>query len=132
MSLSEWEKELVQEVSIDRLMETTRTIAQWIRLSGSEDEMRAIEYVRGLLDRYGFTTQVITHDAYLSLPGNASIVLSNGTSLACITHSFGASTDQEGVTGEVVICAPDGLEAARGTIALLDGLAMTGRVTEGE
>src|SRR5947209_19857603 len=124
MSLSRWEKDLVQEVSIDRLMETTRTIAQWIRLSGSEDEMRAVEYVRGLLDGYGFQTEVMMHDAYISLPGDASIALSAGTSIACITHSFGVLTTQEGLTGEVVACAADGLEPARGKIALLDGLAM--------
>jgi hypothetical protein len=132
MSLSRWEKALVQEVSLDRLMETTRTIAQWVRLSGSEDEMRAIEYVRALLDGYGLQTEVIMHDAYISLPGNASIVLSDGTSLACITHSFGASTDGEGLTGEIVACGADGLESASGKIALLDGLAMPGRVQEGE
>jgi hypothetical protein len=132
MALSQSERQLVQEISIDRLMETTRTIAQWVRLSGSEDEMRAIAYVRTLLDGYGFETEVIMHDAYISLPGDASIVLADGASIRCITHSFGASTDREGLTGEVVECAADGLETARGKIALLDGLAMPGRVKEGE
>ena len=87
MSLSPWEKELVQEVSIDRLLETTRTIAQWVRLSGSEDEMRAVEYVRALLDGYDFETEVIMHDAYISLPGKASIVLADGTADR-VHHAF--------------------------------------------
>src|SRR5438309_1113846 len=132
MSLSPWERELVGTVSIERLMETTRTIAHWVRLSGSEDEMRAVEYVRALLDGYGLETEVIMHDAYISLPGDASIVLSDGTSLRCITHSFGAPTDREGLSGEVVDCAASGLETSGGKIALLDGLAMPGRVQEGE
>lgn len=132
MPLSRWEDELIQELSIGRLMETTRTIAQWIRLSGSPDEMRAVEYLRALLDGYGFEAEVIMHDAYISLPGNASIALSDGTSLACITHSFGASTDQQGLAGELVACATDDLERARGKIALLNGLAMPGRVRDGE
>jgi hypothetical protein len=132
MSLSQWEKDLVDEVSIDRLLETTRTIAQWVRLSGSEDERRAIEYVRGLLDGYGLETEILMHDAYISLPGEASIGLSDGTSLRCITHSFGASTDREGLAGEVVDCATGELKTARDKIALLDGLAMPGRVQEGE
>jgi hypothetical protein len=132
MSLTGAERQLVQEISIDRMMETTRTIAQWVRLSGSEDELRAIGYVRSLLDGYGFESEVIMHDAYISLPGDASLVLADGTSIRCITHSFGASTDQDGLTAEVVDCAADGLETARGRIALLDGLAMPGRVNEGE
>jgi len=132
MSLSGPERQLLQEISIDRMMETTRTIAQWVRLSGSEDELRAVGYVRSLLDGYGFETEVIMHDAYISLPGEASLVLADGASIRCITHSFGASTDQDGLTTEVVDCAADGLETARGQVALLDGLAMPGRVKEGE
>ncbi|GAC1524439.1 MAG: M28 family peptidase [Chloroflexota bacterium] len=132
MTLSPWENELVGEISVDRLMETTRTIAQWVRLSGSEQEMRSINYVRALLDEYGFTTEVIMHDAYISLPGHASIVLSDGTSLPCITHSFGAPTGPEGLAGQIVARASDSLENVRGKIVLLEGLAMPGRVQEGE
>jgi hypothetical protein len=132
MSLSPWENELIQGISVERLMETTRTIAQWVRLSGSEHEMRSVDYVHELLDEYGFTTEVIMHDACISLPGHASIVLSDGTSLPCITHSFGAPTGPEGLAGEIVACASDHLENARGKIVLLEGLAIPGRVQEGE
>jgi hypothetical protein len=113
-------------------METTRTIARWVRLSGSDEEMQALEYVRGLLDAYGLQTEVILHDAYISLPGPASISLADGTSLRCITHSFASPTGAEGLTGEVVACGPGELEQARGKIVLRTGLAMPESVREAE
>ena len=32
-----------------------------------------MDYLRGVLDSYGFKTQIIEHDAFISLPGEASI-----------------------------------------------------------
>src|SRR5947209_2094319 len=132
MPLSAWEQHVVGEVSIDRLMEITRTLAQWVRLSGSQDEMRSLEYVRGLLDEYGFQTDLIMHDAYISLPGKASMSLSDGTPLRCITHSFASPTGPDGLAGEVVACGTTELEEASGKIALLEGLAMPEWVRQAE
>ena len=39
------EQEIVAAVSGDTLMDYTGTIAQWVRLSGSDEERRAFDYV---------------------------------------------------------------------------------------
>jgi hypothetical protein len=109
-------------VSSERLMETTRGIARWVRLSGTEDELEAVGYVRTLLDGYGLETEVIFHDAYVSLPGAASFETEEGT-LPCITHSFAISTPDTGLEGEVVDCGGEAPAGAGGRIALIDGLA---------
>jgi hypothetical protein len=132
MALSEWERGLLGQVSVDRLMETTRSIARWVRLSGSDAELESVHYVRGLLDGYGLETDIIEHDAYISLPGRAEIVLPDGTSIPCISHSFGASTGENGLTAQVVDTAAAGLAGAAGKIALVDGLAMPPLVRDAE
>jgi hypothetical protein len=132
MALSEWEGELLDQVSVDRLMETMRTVARWVRLSGSDEELEAIRYLQRVLDEYGLETEIIRHDAYISLPGDAEIRLADGTSVPCITHSFSASTDDTGLTSEVVDTAAAGLSTVSGRIALRDGLAMPTLVREAE
>jgi Peptidase family M28 len=126
MPLTDFERELCEEASADRLMELTRGIARWVRLSGSPEELEAAQYLRGVLDGYGLTTELIFHDAYISLPGPAHVELADGTRLPCITHSFAAPT--AGLEGQLVDCRATPPEAAIEKIALLDGLAMAGRV----
>lgn len=123
VAVSSLEPTIAAEVSESRLLDTTAGIARWVRLSGTPDEMRAVEYVRDLLDGYGLQTDLILHDAYISLPGPASIETAGGDTVACITHSFSAATPPEGVTGEIVDAAAPGETDVRGRIALMDGLA---------
>ena len=52
----------IDEVSADQAMTHTREIAQWVRLSGSEDERKAFDYIRGVLDGYGLTDKHIWID----------------------------------------------------------------------
>src|SRR5579872_5108252 len=110
-------------------MDTTAGLARWVRLSGTEEERQAFEYVRGLLDGHGLDTQLILHDAYISLPGPASIDLPGGERLPCITHSFAAPTGPDGLAGDLVRRHEAG-EEVRGRIALTDGLAMPGSVLD--
>ena len=53
----------LKAVSQSRLTTFNRTIAQWTRLSGTPDERAAAEYVAAQLRRFGFATQIVTHDA---------------------------------------------------------------------
>ena len=135
MMLSAIEKRLVDDVSIERLMDVTSKVAGWVRLSGSTEEMRAFEYLRDTLESYGIPTDLITHPAYISLPGEASILLSNTgedeQTLECITHSFSAPTPQGGLEGKIVDIGSDEAppsERVRDKIVLRNGLAMAGRV----
>lgn len=133
--LSKAEQRLVEDVSTEGLMEVTRKVAEWVRLSGSTAEMKAFEYLRDKLEGYGIPTDLITHPAYISLPGEASILLPDTgegeQSLECITHSFSAPTPQGGLEGAIVDVGSEENpppERVKGKIVLRDGLAMAGRV----
>src|SRR5690554_5401114 len=83
---------LLSQVSGERLKATTAEIAKQERLSGSEGEYEAFEWIQGQLEAYGFATRLLTHDAYISLPVSASLRLEDGTDVPCIAHAFTAST----------------------------------------
>lgn len=129
MKPEDWTRSLAEEVSIDRLMDITRGVARWVRLSGSPEELEAARWLQGVLDGYGLATELLLHDAYISIPGRAHLELQDGTRIACITHSFAAATSPAGLEGELVDCSGDraDLAAAAGKVALFGGLAMSGR-----
>jgi len=120
----------LNEVSQDRLMEFNRTIAQWTRLSGSEEERAAAEYVAGELRTMGYEVRILEHDAYISLPGKSTLHVTAPQSreIRCITHSMGRPTDPRGVTAELVYAGPGepddyARSGAAGKFALVEGRA---------
>jgi hypothetical protein len=125
-----------EQVSRERLMRDTEALARWVRLSGTPEELEAFRYAQQQLRAAGCKTQLLMHDAYISLPGPASLELVDaGASRAipCITHSFAAPTD--GVEAPAVYAAtPSDLPAAQaaGRIAILDGLASPVAVQAGQ
>lgn len=111
-------------------MEVTGRISEEVRLSGSKEELRSARYVEGLLREAGLETELLFHDAYISLPGPAELVVDQDR-FPCITHSFSAPSGPGGISGDLVdLRDPAGAarDAARGKVALLDGLAMAGFV----
>ena len=82
------------------LMRHIGEFARWIKLSGSEGEADSLRYVQARLDEYGFATQLLHHDAYISLPGRSLVQVDNAA-LRCITHSFSRATP-DGVRGRLV------------------------------
>jgi hypothetical protein len=108
------------------LMRHIGEFARWIKLSGSEGEADSLRYVRARLDEYGFATQLLHHDAYISLPGRSLVQVDNAT-LRSITHSFSRAAP-EGVRGRLVhVGAGSDADFAghdvRGCIVLVDGIA---------
>src|SRR5579871_4125842 len=83
------------------LMGHMRELAQWVKLSGTPDELQSLKYFQQKLDDYGYRTKLIMHDAYISLPGKARVDIDNHT-LTSITHSFSRSSPPNGVTGRLV------------------------------
>jgi hypothetical protein len=119
------EQELLAQVSTDELMNSTRTIAQWERYSGTPDEAKAFDWIEAKLQGYGFATTRYQHPALVSWPEEASLVITpaNGEpfEVDCKTHAFGASTPDEGLTGELV-------SAGRGSADELAGLDLAGKI----
>ncbi|MDB5379217.1 MAG: aminopeptidase, partial [Rubritepida sp.] len=105
-------------------------IAQYVKLSGSKEEAESLAYIRDVMDGYGYATTWIEHDAYISLPGKASVV-ADGRTLTAITHSMSHSSAPGGTTGRLVFVG-EGTDAdfARqdlaGCILLAEGIASPG------
>ncbi len=123
-------------VNRDRLMADVESIARWVRLSGTPDELEAFKYVRGRLRAARCRTQLLLHDAYISLPGPASLTVTSAGGerrvFPCVTHSFAAPTSPEGLEAAAIYAgggAPGELAAgAGGRIVVIDGLARPDRV----
>lgn len=117
---------MLSRIDPERLMATTAGIARWERLSGSKDELAAFHYIREQLESFGLTTLLEFHDAYISLPGPARLVVDDGTTVACSGHAFTAATTADGVRGELV-WLPDPKSATRedvaGKVVMLAGRA---------
>lgn len=115
---------ILEEVNEDFLMEYTKNIAKEVRLSGSEEELRAFQYVEMKLKEFGLQPVLELCDAFISLPIKAELY-APGKHFKCITHAMGATTGEEGCSGELVYV--DRIENAdadiRAKIVLLDGLA---------
>jgi hypothetical protein len=113
------------------LMGHMQELARWVKLSGTPDELTSLGYVQRRLDEYGYRTELLHHDAYISLPGRSRVDVDN-QALTSITHSFSRVSPPEGVTGRLVYVG-DGEDAdfagqdLRGAIVLTEGIASPGQ-----
>jgi hypothetical protein len=121
--------ELLETIQADALMRHVRTIAQWVRLSGTQEEAYAFDYIETVVRESGLEVTRFAPVCLVSLPLSASLtLLETGEQLTGITHSFSAATGPEGISGELVYVG-SGSDAdyaaldTRGKIVLADGLA---------
>jgi len=84
---------ILHEIDRDLLLEYNRQIAKEIRLSGSEEELRAFHYIKEQLEDFGLTTELTFNKAYISIPVRAELKV-GGISFAAITHSMSAQAEQ--------------------------------------
>ena len=120
----------ITAVSQSNLLEFNRQIARWTRLSGSVEERTAADYAEEQLRAFGYRARIVVHDAYISLPGAATLAITHPAArdVFCITHSMGRSTGPGGVAGDLVDVGkgrPEDYARAgvAGKIALVDDLA---------
>ncbi len=129
--MSETRHSLCDAVDGEILMTHMREVARWVKLSGTPDELTSLRYFQARLDEYGYRTELLSHDAYVSLPGAARVDVDNQT-LTAITHSFSRGAPAAGVTGRLVYVG-DGEDAdfaradVRGAIVLTEGIASPGQ-----
>lgn len=118
---------LVGAVDGPLMMEHMTEFAKWRKESGVPEELKSLEYVEARMKEYGFRTQLILHDAYISLPGKA-VVHAPGGDIRCITHSFSRSAPRGGLKAELVDLgagspADFARHDVRGKIVMVDGIA---------
>ncbi|WP_423410482.1 M28 family peptidase [Heyndrickxia sp. MSNUG] len=119
------EREIISQIDANQLMEYNKEIAEEVRLSGSEEELRAFNYVQKILQSFGLETELSFHEAFISLPGKASLKVGD-INLPCITHSMAPSTEVGGLIGESVyigVFSDDKLDLCYGKISVLEGIA---------
>ncbi|WP_331376155.1 M28 family peptidase [Sinorhizobium chiapasense] len=111
----------------DRLAAHIAEFGRRIKLSGTPEELESFRYLEREMASYGYHTELLLHDAYISLPGRARVE-ANGESLRCITHSMSVSTSGEDISAPLVyVGAGDEATFAKadvkGKIVLVDGIA---------
>ncbi|MEJ8304838.1 M28 family peptidase [Saccharibacillus sacchari] len=82
----------IQAVNVNLLLEFNRELAREVRLSGSEEELRAFEYAQSKLDEWGLSTELTFDEAYISLPGKVDFQ-AGGEQIEAITHSMAAAVE---------------------------------------
>src|SRR5579862_7071184 len=116
------EEALSGAVSAPVLMRHLEEFALRVKLSGTDEELESFRYLQRCLDGYGYQTALLSHDAYISLPGAARLEWTAGADrgvMRSITHSFSCSSPAGGTRGRVVLERDD----VRGRIVLIDGMA---------
>jgi hypothetical protein len=109
------------------MMRQLAVLAQWMKLSGTEDEAESLRHIQARLDDLGFRTRMLHHDAYISLPGKSTVTVDNAA-VPSITHSFSRGSSEGGLTGRLeYVGAGNASDFAgrdlRGCIVLVDGIA---------
>ena len=120
-------QDIVGRVDGVLLMRHCEEFAKRVKLSGTPEEKESFLYLRKCLESYGFRTELIEHDAYISLPG-ASRVEADGDVYQSITHSFSRPSPAGGLTAPLVDLGDGTREDfaradCRGKIVLVNGIA---------
>lgn len=114
-------------VSGDELMRHTREFARRQKLSGTPEELESFRYLEAEMRGLGFRTRLLGHEAYISLPGRASVLI-DGRPLKAITQSFSRPSPPGGLKAPLVDLG-EGSPAdfagrdLRGRILLVEGIA---------
>ena len=117
----------IDEVSVDNLTGVNAGIAEFVRMTGTEEERKAFDFIDETLRGYGLTTTLHLPTCLVSNPVAGGLDV-GGASLTCITHSFSTSTPEGGVVGKLVYAgggtaAELGAAEATGKVVVTDGLA---------
>jgi len=119
--------DLAAQLDGPRMWRHLEVFDRWTKYSGSPEERESLKYVEAEMRAYGFATRLILHDAYISLPGAASVRVAN-EQFTCITHSFSRASPPSGLNAKLVYVGAgdeDGFAGkdVRGRIVLVDGIA---------
>jgi hypothetical protein len=118
---------LCAAVDGERMMRNLAAIARWTKLSGTPTELESMRHVKELMDEAGYRTELLSHNAWISLPGPARVLVDN-QALTAITHSMSLPSPAGGLSGRLVDVG-EGNDAdlagkdLAGCILMVDGIA---------
>ena len=124
------DRKLRERVSVGELAQHVDAFDGTERVSGTDDEWEASEYVVETLREYGCEAELLEFEGYISIPEDGRVDVTAPTRQAfdeAITTSFSASTPPSGVSSEVVRISnvtEETVDAAdvKGKIAFTTGL----------
>ncbi len=98
------ERGILDDLQLDEPWALLERFSQLVRLSGSQEEQQAVDYITAKLSAWGVPYVVHHPTCLISLPGPATLrtVGPNGQSFTVKTSSFSPSTNGEEVTAELV------------------------------
>lgn len=102
-------KELLK-IDIDKVEEILKNIASFDRLSGSDGELKSIEYIRRELNSYNIETKLGFYQSFISNPISSRISYEYDGEIKSVkskTRSFSHSTDNKEVTGSLKYISED-------------------------
>jgi len=101
---------LVNEISTENLQRNWELFMEFTPLpSGSPQEEKAIQFLKGKLEEYGFSPVVFRYDAYLSIPKEArlTVLAPKRMDVQCTPYRQVGTTTAEGIEGDVIYIPPD-------------------------
>ena len=124
------EQKVLSEVSSQLLMKHTQEISKYVRISGSEDEARSLEYIKRILAGYGFRMKEHRFDAYIGYPETAALHVTSPESrkIDGCSAALAPSTPLQGTEAELVYVGLGDAEAfskvdVKGKLVLAEGIA---------
>ena len=142
--IQDLEQKVLDAVNADSAWQTVVDLSDTVRLSGNEDEAKAIAYLTGKLDSYGVDYTLHTPELFVSWPmGSTLRVLGdNGYSIQAKSPAMSISTNGEEVEGELLYVESTYASGAMslfqafdfgdadftGKIVMTEGMPMPGKV----
>jgi len=98
------------DVSGEELWKHIEYFSKIVRVSGTQGEREALEYICENLRSYGIDPEVYEFDSYVSIPVTAELMILSPVTKAiqAITHSFAAPTSADGIEGHLVFVESEG------------------------
>lgn len=120
------EAELTSQIDRDKLMDYTANISKWVRISSLPAEKESLAYVEETLKGFGYKTQLLHYDGFISYPIEAHLTVHGKADVEfkALGHCFSDSTPDGGITATVSFDA----EECADKIVFIDGLPNYGKV----
>jgi hypothetical protein len=120
----------MSEISTECLMQHVKEISKYVRISGSEEETRSLEYVKKTLAGYGLKVKEYQFDAYIGYPESAELLVSSpqNRKISGVSAALAPSTSSQGIEAEIAYVGSGDEEMfskteVRGKLVLVEGLA---------